>query len=180
MPRLPLRNPGELPGQYVAIFEGLARERGYVPSLYRVLANSPQLLADFLRMGGDIRAESELPGRYKELAILTVARLTEAGTMWVSHLPLARSAGIEEAKLVALPGWRRWAGFDAEERAVMAYAEEATHHVRVGAEAWEAVAAFLSAGQLAELVVVVAFYNMVARILEPLEIDIDPEYLAGG
>lgn len=179
MPRLPLRERDELPEQHAVLFDRLAGERGYVPGLYRVMANSPRLLAAFLRMGGDIRGESALPGRYKELAILTVARVTEAGTMWASHLALARDAGIDEGALTALPMWRRWAGFDDGDRAVLAYAEEATRHIRVGDAVWDAVAAFLSNEQLAELVVVVAFYNMVARILEPLEIEIDPEYMAG-
>jgi alkylhydroperoxidase family enzyme len=38
------------------------------------------------------------------------------------------------------------------------------------------VAAFLDAAQLAELTLVVAFYNMVARVLEPLQVDLDARY----
>ena len=56
--------------------------------------------------------------------------------------------------------------------------DEATNNVGVSHEAWTTAAALLDGGQLAELVFVIAFYNMVARILGPLEVDRDPRYEA--
>jgi alkylhydroperoxidase family enzyme len=48
--------------------------------------------------------------------------------------------------------------------------------VRASDETWGAVREFLDDGALAELVLIVGFYNMVARFLEPAQVDLDPRY----
>lgn len=158
-----------------AVFAVLERERGYVPNLYRVAAHAPHFLPAFVDMVATARAESALPSRLKELAVLEVARLTASETMWASHLPIARAAGLSAATIDCLPAWQSVVD-TAEERAVLALVDEATQHIRVSAGAWAAAAVHFDSEQLAELVFVVAFYNMVARILEPLAVERDPRY----
>lgn len=153
----------------------LERERGFVPTLYLTAANAPHYLPAFAHMVATTRAESALPTVLKELVVLEIAKLTRAETMWASHLALARSAGLSGATIACLPTWRGQID-SAEHRAVLALADEATQNVRVSAETWSVAAALFDDEQLAELVFVIAFYNMVARILEPLEVDLDPRY----
>ena len=57
----------------------------------------------------------------------------------------------------------------AEERAVIRYASEATRAVRVTEETWHALQQCLDDGAILELVLTVAFDNMVAQVLVPLE-----------
>jgi alkylhydroperoxidase family enzyme len=68
--------------------------------------------------------------------------------------------------------------FDARDLAVLLYARAATRDVSIGDATWEPVAAALSTPATAELVCVVAFYNMVARILVPARVPLDPRYQA--
>ncbi|MGI8926310.1 MAG: carboxymuconolactone decarboxylase family protein [Tepidiformaceae bacterium] len=177
MARLEYLNRDDLPEDARRVFDDVGAARGYVPNLYRALAHSPRLMGDFVRMGATIRRESALPADLKELAILTVARVTAASTMWVSHLPLGRAAGLDEDQLVGLPVWRRHTAYSAAQRAVMAYAEEVTETIRASDATWADLKAALSSEQLAELALIVGFYNMVARFLEPVQVDLDPRYL---
>ena len=57
----------------------------------------------------------------------------------------------------------------------MRYAAEATQQVAVSSETFEALRPFLSAEHIVELVCNVAFYNMVVRVLVPLEVDLEED-----
>jgi alkylhydroperoxidase family enzyme len=175
--RLPYRDRDDLPEEFRPLWDSLESERGYVPGLYRAAANAPGFLRDFLQMGATARQAGRLPQRLKELAILTVARKTQTATMWVSHLPMARAAGLTETEILALPVWRSHSAFTAHERAVIQYAEQVTAQIRVSDETWRAAASRLDDAAMTELVFVVAFYNFVARFLGPSEIELDPRYL---
>jgi len=177
MARLPYRSREDLPPELQKSFDAIESERGFVPNLYRAMANAPALLRDFVQMGAGVRRQAALPALLKELAVLTVARLTGAQIMWHSHVPGARAAGASEAQLSAMGEGQRHTYFSDAERAAIAYAEEATRDVRVADQTWEAARAVLDDEQLAELVLTVAFFNMVARFTEPVRVDLDPEYL---
>jgi alkylhydroperoxidase family enzyme len=176
MARLPYRERSDLPEAQRRVFDDLAAERGYVANLYRAMANAPAMMADFARSTATMRRPGVLPARLKELAVLAVARSTSATNMWASHLPLARAAGIDARLAPARRFALREDLLPESEQAVVSYAEEASEHVRVTDASWEALRSFLDDEQLTELVFVVAFYNMVARFLEPALIDLDPEY----
>ena len=177
MARISYPGPDSLSGDALDVLAGLNQARGYVPNLYRMLAHSPVLLRDFVEMTGHVRDSTTLQPTLRELAILTVARVTQAPVPWLSHLPIARAAGLTEEQVIGLGVWDRHPAFSAEERAVIRFTEEVTRDVRPSDDAWAALATFLDARQLVELSFVVGYYNMVARYLEALRIDIDPEYL---
>jgi alkylhydroperoxidase family enzyme len=178
MTRVPHREREELPEEFRGLFDSMSQERGYVPNLYRTLAHSPVLLRDFVEMTADIRSRTALDPRLRELAILAVARVTGAAIQWLSHIPVALAAGVPQEQITGLPVWERHPSFDDHERAVIRFAEAVTRDVRPAEDAWQAVRAFLSDREMVELTLVVGYYNMVARFLETVQVDVDPEYLA--
>jgi alkylhydroperoxidase family enzyme len=176
MARLPYLDAAVLPEPARMVFESLEATRGFVPNLYRVAANAPHFLPAFAEMVAASRANSVLPAALKELAILQIAKLTGAETMWASHQTLAASAGVPATLVAALPDWRVGGPASPVQAAVLTAVEESTRDVRVTEAVWAEVAELLPAEQLAELVFVVAFYNMVARIIEAFRVDLDPRY----
>ena len=54
------------------------------------------------------------------------------------------------------------------------YAEEATRDIRVSDKTFDALRSFLDDERIVELVLEVAFYNMVVRFLEPLGVELEP------
>ncbi|MBI2766689.1 MAG: carboxymuconolactone decarboxylase family protein [Chloroflexi bacterium] len=178
MTRVPYPDDDELAAGAGTILDDLQARRGYLPSLHRTLAHSPALLRGFLDLTAAIRDETALDAKLRELAILAIAQRTGAATQWLSHIPLARAAGLREEQVLALPVWRRHPAFSAEERAVIAFAEAATARVGIAEDVWAGVRVFLDDRQLVELAFVVGYYNLVARFLEALEVDTDREYMA--
>ena len=66
--------------------------------------------------------------------------------------------------------------FTEQERAVILYAKEATRHGREPDAIWEKLG-FLGDRQRLELLLPVAWYNCVVRIVLPLQIEIEPRFV---
>jgi uncharacterized peroxidase-related enzyme len=171
--RVPYLNREDLPESDREIFDNLTRERGNVGNIFRTLANTPNLLRRFLALGGELRNGTALDPKLRELALMTVGRLTEAAYEFTHHWNLARSVGVSREQLEALADWEKSPLFNDHERAIMRYAVEATQNVKVSDSTWNALKAFLDTRRIMELVQNVAFYNMVVRVLVPLGVEVE-------
>jgi len=173
--RVPYLNREDLPEADRQLFDNLVEERKQpVGNIFRVLANTPILLRRFLGIGGDLRNKTRIDPKLRELAILTVGRLTDAEYEFVHHWNLALRAGVTRDKLEALGDWERSSAFTDDERAVIRYAVEATSSVKVSDSTWNALTKFLDTQRIMELVQNVAFYNMVVRVLVPCKVELEP------
>ncbi|HUA35166.1 MAG TPA: carboxymuconolactone decarboxylase family protein [Candidatus Binataceae bacterium] len=171
--RVPYLNRDDLPEADREIFDNLTRERGNVGNIFRALANTPNLLRRFLALGGELRNGTALDPKLRELALMTVGRLTEAQYEFTHHWNLARSVGVPRAQLEALADWERSPHFNDQERAIIRYAVEATQNVKVSDSTWNGALGFLDRRRMMELVQNVAFYNMVVRILVPVGVEVE-------
>ena len=175
MARLRYIDRDDLPEDKRYLFDNLSRDGGRVGNLFRVLGHSPQLLHQFMRLGSDLRSRTKLDPRLRELAILTVGRLTEAAYEYVHHVAIARRVGVTEEQIDGLPVWERHPAFNEQERAVIRYATAVTRDIRVPDEAFVAVRAFLDDEQMVELTLNIAYYNLVVRFLEPMQVDLEED-----
>jgi alkylhydroperoxidase family enzyme len=158
------------------LFDRLERERK-VPTanIFRALAHAPQILDQFLSYANSVRSAQLSPG-LRELAILTVGHCTASEYEIAHHQSHGLKAGLSPEQLKAVPEFETSSFFNAEERAVMAFAKESTLQVNVGDATWRNVAAFLSERQLVELVLAVAWYNSGVRIMGALSIELEDGY----
>ncbi len=144
-------------------------------NIIRTVALAESHAEPFLRFGTSVLTEQQLSGHLRELAILRVARLSEAEYEWVQHVPIALDAGASQAQVDALAEDRPDADcFDREERAVLDFTTDVVRNVGSSDASHDAVAAFLSDREIVELVIAIGFYMMVARVMECAQIDLDP------
>ena len=174
MARVPYLDREDLPPGDREIYDDLVATRGSVLNLFRVLAHTPLLLRRLLGYSSALRNDLSLDARLRELAIMTVGRICGATYEYTHHWNSARRLGIPREKLEGLEAYQRDPTFSAEERAVIRYSEEATRAVRVGQATFDALREFFSPRQIMELVQVVAYYNMIVRILEPVDVALEP------
>jgi len=139
--------------------------------LYRVLLTSPQLAEAWLHLFTVIRQQCELPAQYRELVIMAIAVINGADYEYRHHAPIALAAGLTQAQIDELPGWRQSILFDAGQRAVLDYAECMTRDVQVPDAVFEAVTRYLDSRTIVELTATIAGYNLVSRFLEALKVD---------
>jgi uncharacterized peroxidase-related enzyme len=175
MARLPYATREQLPESDRTLFEEINAQFGRVNNIFRMLAHHPLLLRRLLHLSDGLRHATRLDPRLRELAILTVGRLTHSEYEMVHHSALAPRLGVRPEQIAQLAAWESDPAFTEQERAVIRYAAEATQSVAVADATFDALRSFLDQEQILELVLNVAFYNMVVRVLLPLEIDLEPD-----
>ncbi len=172
MARLPYASRETAPADAQAFFDRLEAERGRpVENIFLMLAREPDLCEAVLTMAMALRRKTLIDRRFRELAVLTVGLETKASYEVDHHWNAALAAGVARAQLDALADFETSPLFGAEERAVMRYAREVTTTGTTTDATWLALSGFLDERQRMELVLTVAWYNGVARMLLPLEIE---------
>ena len=148
---------------------------GTPPNLYRALANHPAIVAAWTEFANTLRHASRTPRALRELVILRGAQVSASEYEWAQHLRMARKAGVREAQIAALAGWRTSPEFDARERAALELAESVTSG-RVTDEVYREAMRHFDQHDYVELAVTAGFYAMVARVLDAMAVELEPEF----
>lgn len=144
---------------------------GKLLNLYKMLLNSPPVAEGWLTFLTAIRQKCNLPGRYRELAILRVAVLNDAPYEFAAHVPFAKKEGTTDTQIEALRAPVIGADFDPVELAVLAYTDRMTRDIRVPDAVFDALRPHFAERELVELTATIAAYNLVSRFLEALQVD---------
>jgi alkylhydroperoxidase family enzyme len=172
MARVPYASRDSLGPRYKALFDRLEEERGKpVENVFTAIANIPDVCEAVLHMATSLRKQTVVDRRFRELAVLTVGMETKSEYEFEHHWNSAVKAGVSHKQLRHLAEFQTSPLFNDKERAVMRYAREATVHGEVPDSIWDALCTFLDLQQRMELVLTVAWYNCVVRILLPLRIE---------
>jgi len=147
---------------------------GSPPNLYRALGNHAPLAAAWTEFARAIRYDSRSPRELRELMILRGAQVMRSEYEWAQHLKMARKCGVREAQIAALADWRGSKEFDEREKAALLLAEAVTRG-EVTDETYAAVSRHFDHAQFVELALVSAFYAMVARMLDAMRVQLEPE-----
>jgi AhpD family alkylhydroperoxidase len=99
--------------------------------------------------------------RLRELIRVRASQINGCAYCIDMHTKDARAIGETEQRLYALPAWRETPFFDERERAALAFTEDVTLVARdhVPAEAYDAVAARFSPGEVAALLSLIVMIN---------------------
>jgi 4-carboxymuconolactone decarboxylase len=171
MARLPLLDRDDLPEAGRAVYDRLQASRG-VPTgnIWRALANAPNLLDRILSLADELRHGVMIDRRFRELAVLMVGLVAKSQYEFDHHWNAAVKAGIAREKLESISEFETSPLFDDAERAVLRYAREATLG-EVADATWNDLRGHFDERQATEIVVTVAWYACVVRILVPLKIE---------
>jgi alkylhydroperoxidase family enzyme len=174
MPKLPYLSRNDLPEADRVIWDDFVKMRGTEPGrIHRVIANAPNLLRRFVDLANELRNGTQLDAKLRELALLTVGRLTGAEYEFVHHWNMALRLGVPREQLEQLANFESSTAFNQDERAVMRYAAEATSNVKVNDTTFDALRRFLDHRRIMELVMNVAMYNAVARVIVPCGVELE-------
>jgi len=171
MARVPYLSKSDLKPEHQEL---LAREI----NLNRALVNSPGAARAFSRLGGYIRNQSTLDGRLREMAILQVGFLTRSPYEWSHHIKIGHDFGVsdEDVRAIVVESEGGVSTLEPLARAVCLGARQMVVDQRIDDATFEALRAELGDEHLTDLVVTIAFYCGVVRLLATLGIDVEPEY----
>lgn len=172
MARIPLLTRDELPPERKHL---LARDI----NLNRALVHSPEGARAFWGLGGFIRNTSRLDPRLREMAILQVGYVTRSRYEYSHHIKIGREFGVSDADIRAIAAETagQASGLGELDRAVLSAAREMTAGLDVSDGTFATLSSGLDTECLVDLVLTIAFYCGVVRLLETLQIEVEPEYL---
>lgn len=142
--------------------------------IFRISALAERNFEPMMRLGGTILNRQQLSGNLRELAILRVARLSNAEYEWVQHVPIAEMVGCTKEQIAALDrGDATAACFDDKERAVLAFTDEVVRNTRPSDETLAHLKAHCPDREVMELTIAIGFYMLMARIMEVSGIEVE-------
>ncbi len=147
------------------------RPNGRLLDLDRMLLHSPNFTQGWNTMFAAIRNKLSLPGKLRELAIMSIGVYNNAGYEWFQHEPEFLEAGGTQQQLQALKSNIDAAEkdaklFDETERATLTLTREMTKNVAVPEATIQRIRGLLENDQhLIELIGTIAGYNMVSRFV---------------
>jgi alkylhydroperoxidase family enzyme len=142
-------------------------------NIFRTLANYPALSKSWFGFGNHILGNSSLSDRDRELVILRIGYLCQAGYEWGQHVEIARQIGLSDEDIRACKTGPDTPGLGELERLLFQATDELHEDAFVSDTTWKGLAAHYSTQQLMDLLFTVGQYNLVSMVLNSLGVQLD-------
>lgn len=173
MARVRLIEKEEAPPEVKELFQKIENNGARILNLYKVAAHSPKVLPRLIKLGNSILGWMELPPKLREIVILRVAKLTGSEYERAQHVPVALEVGVSQKQLDSISDWKNSAEFNDEERAILQYTDEVAQKVNVTDQTFNVLKNLFSEQTIVELTMTVGYFEMIARLLVPLQVEVD-------
>ena len=147
-------------------------------NLHKLLVNSPDMARAFNGVGSFIRFKSKLDPRLRELAILQVGWLEKSEYEFTHHVKIGREFGVTDADIAGLIAETdgKPSTLEPLAKAILKGAREMVRELAMSDETFAEIKRHLSNEEMVDLVLTIAFYNAVVRVLATMKIDNEPFY----
>ena len=171
MARLPYLEPDQVAPEYRDM---LKRNT----NLHKLLVNSPDMARAFSGLGGYIRFKSKLNPRLRELAILQVGWLEKSEYEFTHHVKIGKEFGVTDEDLKGLMEETEGkpSQLDPLAKAILRGAREMVKDLAMSDATFAEIKKELSDEHMTDLVLTIAFYCAVVRVLATMQIDNEPQY----
>ena len=170
MARLPVLSPGDANPQVRAALERLPQL-----AIFSTVANAQGSFVNWLRFGGDCLDARWFDPVLRELAILTVARMTPGAEYeWVQHVPILLAVGGSDEQVAALEAEDPDAeALGDDGRLVVRFTTQVVRDATPDEPTFAAMSARFSTAEITQLLLVIGQYMMVARVMATAQLEVD-------
>ena len=147
-------------------------------NLHKLLVNSPDMARAFNGVGNFIRHKSKLNPRLRELAILQVGWLEQSEYEFTHHVKIGREFGVTDEDIAGMMAETegKASGLEPLARAILKGAREMVRELQMSEATFAEIKRQLSDAEMVDLVLTIAFYCAVVRVLATMKIDNEPYY----
>lgn len=147
-------------------------------NLHRLQVNSPGMARVFGSLGDYIRHKSTLDPRLRELAILQVGWLERSEYEFTHHVKIGREFGVtdQDIRNLFLETEGKPSTLEPLAKLVLKGAREMVRDIGMSDETFAEIRKHLSNEHMTDLVLTIAFYCGVVRVLATMKIDNEPQY----
>jgi alkylhydroperoxidase family enzyme len=148
-------------------------------NLYRLLAHSPRAARSLNTLARYIRDGSRLDPRLRQLAILQVGYVTRSRYEYSHHIRISRDFEVsdDDIRAVAEETAGRPTALEPLAKAVLRATRELTRDLEIADETFAALRQGLDEERLTDLLITIAYYNGLVRLMAAMEIDVETEFL---
>lgn len=171
-PRIPALESDDWSEDARAVIQPFA-ERGPVLNIFKTLVNHPDLARRWLVFANHVLGKSTLDIRERELVILRIGWLCQAGYEWGQHVLIARQAGMSDDEIRLARSGPDTPGIAELDRLLLTATDELHGDAFISDETWAALGKHLSEQQLMDLVFTVGQYNLVSMALNSFGVQPD-------
>lgn len=172
IPRIPPVPESVWSDEQKAVF-GNAKMGGRILNIFKTLANHPALGKRWLVFANHILGKSTLSVRDREILILRIGWLCQAGYEWGQHVVIGKAAGMTNADMERIkvgadaPGWTH------TEALLIKATDELHADAFISDATWKALAANYNTQQMMDIVFTVGQYNLVSMALNSFGVQLD-------
>lgn len=147
-------------------------------NLHKLLVNSPDMARTFNGVGNYIRFKSSLDPRLRELAILQVGWLAKSEYEFTHHVRIGKEFGVTDEDIAGLIAETdgKPSRLEPLAKVILKGAREMTRDMAMSEATFAEIKRELSSEQMVDLVLTIAFYCAVVRVLATMKIDNEPYY----
>lgn len=147
---------------------------GPMLNIFRTLAHHPKLLKRWLVFGNHVLAHSTLSPRDRELVILRIGWLCQAGYEWGQHVVIGRQSGLTDEEIARIPAGPDAPGWSELDRTLLRATDELHSDAFLTDATWNALSQHYDTPQLIDLIFAVGQYNLVSMALNTLGVQPEP------
>jgi 4-carboxymuconolactone decarboxylase len=175
MPRVPYYDLDKAAPEFMERIEGLP-----VLNLFRMLPWAGKIAPQFLRMGGAILTRTRLDAQLRELAILRVGAGTGSDYEVHHHRRMGAETGLSVSEMDATALGASQAALSEPQRLVLAFTDAVLKEVKAPDGLFAQALDALGPEALAELVMTIGYYRLVAGFLLNFGVEVEAEVLSGS
>lgn len=148
-------------------------EQGRIFNIFKTLTNHPALAKRWMVFANHILGKSTLAVRERELVILRIGFLCQAGYEWGQHVQIARAAGMTDDEIRTAKTGPETPGLSDLDRLLLQATDELHSDAHVSDATWQGLSGHLNTQQLMDLVFTVGQYNLVSMALNSFGVQLD-------
>jgi len=153
--------------------KGVNSERAEVFNIFKTLVHHPDLARRWLVFGNHILGKSTLPPREREILILRIGYLCQAGYEWGQHVEIGKRVGMSVADINACKTGPETPGLSEADRLLLQATDELHADAHISDTTWAGLSAHFDTRQLMDLVFTVGQYNLVSMALNSFGVQLD-------
>ena len=155
------------------VFQFLEDMKIPLSNIFKAVGNCPKIGRNFIELGNSLLNAEYIEPKLREMVILRVGNL-QSDYEFIHHARIGIKAGLTKDQLKELPTWKSSDKFSEIERAVLQYTDEVTINVKVSDSTFANLKNHFDDPGIVKLTAIIGYYGMVSRILEALQIELEP------
>ncbi|MFZ8896896.1 MAG: carboxymuconolactone decarboxylase family protein [Alphaproteobacteria bacterium] len=142
-------------------------------NVFHMMAHAETAVRPFMRLGNALLFKGELDDVLREIVILRVGHVTGSTYEVHQHRIVGRNCGMTEEQIDGVADGSKAVVFDERQKLAIRMVDEVIADVRMSDETFNEAVEIFNSREITEILIVIGFYNMIAGVLENLQVEIE-------